>query len=462
MKTSVPTPGVVPLSEGQRLVALRRGWIRQWIKDHPRTCNWLLASLNFLIMAGSTLLGLGEDAYPAGVYTSHLPWVMPIILLSGVVVCTVFILCRKRYPSLFFYLTLAFEIVFTLFVGVNTSYTITGITTLILLYTVAAEQSLRHTIWAYVIYGVMGILGTFPLLNNDAFDISVDQSPVNYKENPTPYISLAIFIIVFFLAANLIVVMLGRFTHKNSEFDREIIERFEQTQTLAATEERTRIAREMHDVVAHSLTVMIALADGARIVGKKNPERAEEVLSELSNTGRTALADMRRTLGVLRDPSSQRAPLSPAEGVSSNAIENLEELVDSFAATGLPVEFFHEGQELPADHNLRLSLYRIVQESLTNALRYGRNIQKVSVRLSVVLPDIWVSVVNDGSTALNSPRERGVELNNLGSGKGLAGIRERAAFYGGTVEAGPNDVGGWTTRAHLIWHAPEGLKGRSA
>ena len=187
-------------------------------------------------------------------------------------------------------------------------------------------------------------------------------------------------------------------------------------------------------------------------MGQKNPERAGEVLQELSSTGRNALADMRRTLGVLREDTSG-AQLTPAEGVSEDAVENLRALAESFSSTGLNVEFIHAGAAVPEDNNLRLSLYRIVQESLTNALRYGQDAQNISVRLSVSLPDIFITVINDGSTLSGSTSLPP----SIGTGKGITGMRERAAFYNGTVNVGPNDVGGWTVRAHLKWDA--GTKG---
>jgi len=292
-----------------------------------------------------------------------------------------------------------------------------------------------------VAYALGNILFLYTDTSLEVPSTSVDESPV------ATVITLG-FMVALGLAFNLVIVMMGRFAHKNNEFDRQVIERFEQTQVLAASEERNRIAREMHDVVAHSLTVMITLADGARIVGQRDRARAEEVLLELSKTGRSALADMRRTLGVLRNPDGQELNFLPAEGRSVDARENLEELVNSFAATGLPVTFDYEGEELPADNNLRLSVYRIVQESLTNALRYAKDASLVRVSVRVHLPHIEVSVIDNGSTA---PEGIPNPSNNLGSGKGLAGIRERAAFYKGSVDAGRNDLGGWTTRVRLVW-----------
>ncbi len=355
---------------------------------------------------------------------------------------------RKRWPLQLLLGATLVDLIYSVIVGTESSFSLAGFVPWIFLYTVAAELSLRLTIFGFLAVSAANMVLMGFLYLSEPIPTG-DGSTISLQENPLPLLTLLGFSVGMGVAINLVVVMFGRFTHKNNEFDREIVERFDQTQVLAATEERTRIAREMHDVVAHSLTVMITLADGARIVGKKNPERAEEVLQELSHTGRTALADMRRTLGVLREPHAQNAPLLPAEGTSMDARENLQELVDSFEATGMPVVLEYHGEVIPADNNLRLSLYRIVQESLTNALRYGRNVSEVRVKVEVMLPDVWITVINDGTAAL----EDSSGIGSLGSGKGLTGIRERAAFYNGSVIAGPNDMGGWTLRAHLVWES---------
>ena len=141
---------------------------------------------------------------------------------------------------------------------------------------------------------------------------------------------------------------------------------------LGSVTERNRIAREMHDVVAHSLTVMVTLSDGAAVVVHKDPERAAGVLAELSRTGRTALADMRRVLGVLRDDAA--AGHAPREPLAAGG--NLAKLLEGFRTAGLPVHYTHTGPSLPGDAAFQLTVYRIVQESLTNVLRYGRALSR--------------------------------------------------------------------------------------
>ncbi|NMR19827.1 histidine kinase [Cellulomonas fimi] len=220
------------------------------------------------------------------------------------------------------------------------------------------------------------------------------------------------------------------------------VERDQQAQ-LAAAAERTRIAREMHDVVAHSLSVMIALADGAAAALDRSPERARQAVGELSETGRSALADMRRVLGVLRDPE---APLGPQPGAL-----DLAELVATFRSAGLAVRTTFTGFPLPPDAGLQLTVYRIVQESLTNVLRHAPGAGRVDVVVTYAHPRVDVVVTDDGGARAGG----GSRHRDVSGGKGLVGMRERAAVYGGVVEAGPFD-GGWRTHAVLTWDEEDG------
>lgn len=215
----------------------------------------------------------------------------------------------------------------------------------------------------------------------------------------------------------------------------------DQQAQLARAAERSRIAREMHDVVAHSLSVMIALADGAGVALDRAPDRAREALDELSRTGRGALADMRRVLGLLdgrEDPAqpAEGAPLEPQPGSP-----DLGELVERFRMAGLPVRA-SLGDPLPDDATLQLGVYRIVQEALTNTLRHAPGTPGVTVTLRRRADHVEVEVVDDGGTVPAPASE--------GAGRGLIGMRERAALYGGSVEAGPWHAG-WRVRATLPW-----------
>lgn len=194
---------------------------------------------------------------------------------------------------------------------------------------------------------------------------------------------------------------------------------------LARAAERSRIAREMHDVVAHSLSVMITLADGAAAALDRAPDRSRTALAELSSTGRAALGDMRRVLGALHN---DEAPLEP-----TGQGQDLPGLVERFRAAGLSVRAEGLRLEPPADTGVRLALYRVVQESLTNVLRHAPGTAHVDVELSYY-PDRWeVTVVDHGGVVPTSDAG--------GSGLGLVGMQERVELLGGKVEAGPWEHG---------------------
>jgi signal transduction histidine kinase len=251
---------------------------------------------------------------------------------------------------------------------------------------------------------------------------------------------------VTILLSNLLATGIGISVRQRREHEAEIAAWVARTTQLGKVTERNRIAREMHDVVAHSLTVMVSLSDGAAVVVKKDPERAGEVLNELSRTGRNALADMRRVLGVLRDDSGRPAPLAPLESG-----HNLSKLLDGFRTAGLPLHYAHTGPALPADPAFELTVYRIVQESLTNVLRYGRSLSRVDVQVARDGDLVTIDVIDDGRGTRD-----GDARGSLGTGQGIAGMRERAGIYAGTINTGPGKNGGWAVHAELHWNGDKG------
>ncbi|MBM7051820.1 sensor histidine kinase [Rothia sp. ZJ1223] len=431
--------------EGQRLLAKRRGPLLRWVNEHPGIINVALVVmhlLSFVVGSASQVLAGDSDAGQAPGLSQG---AQLLLVVSLGILFSLGIFWRNRYSL---WLLLASGVVDLIAVAFPLNNVVSGATSWVFMYTLGSREPFRRGLLGCILYSLMAISTQVLLylrsINNSGDLISVEFSEgVESATTDFPYIagdiiSIALFYITLFLV--------GRAVHRNRMFEQALLAGFKQNQVLAAAEERNRIAREMHDVIAHSLTVMITLADGARFVAAKNPEKAGEVLQELSTTGRTALADMRRTLGVLRSDEGEDARLAPAEGAEEKAVDNLRVLTESFASTGMKARFVHEGQEIPSDNNLRLSLYRIVQESLTNALRYGQNTQHISVKVEVNLPDIWLTIINDGSLLCDSLPP------SIGSGKGIAGMRERAAFYGGTVQASPHEEGGWQVKAHLAWN----------
>jgi signal transduction histidine kinase len=202
---------------------------------------------------------------------------------------------------------------------------------------------------------------------------------------------------------------------------------------LAAAAERARIARDMHDIVAHHLSVMIALVDGATYQVRDAPERAETAMATASRTGRQALGEMRRLLGVLRD--EEGPALSPQPGIAE-----IEALVGRLHTAGVDVRYERSGPDEPLEPGLELTAYRIVQEALTNALKHAGDGARASVTLARTGDDVVVEIRDTGVGATTAP---GAE------GGGLRGMRERAAVYGGEVAAGPHPDGGWCVRTRL-------------
>jgi signal transduction histidine kinase len=209
-------------------------------------------------------------------------------------------------------------------------------------------------------------------------------------------------------------------------------ERDERVRALVA-EERARIARELHDVVAHSVSVMVVQAQaGPRLLAA--PDEAVTAFESIEASGREALVELRRLLGILRTGDKQLA-IGPQPGLGS-----LAGLIEQVREAGLPVELRIEGEQVTLPPGVDLSAYRIVQEALTNTLKHaGRAQAEVVVRYSSSAVEL--EIVDDGSGALEA------DIN--GSGHGLIGMRERTALYGGRLDAGPRRDGGYTVRARL-------------
>ncbi|MFD8028067.1 sensor histidine kinase [Streptomyces sp. NPDC059717] len=205
---------------------------------------------------------------------------------------------------------------------------------------------------------------------------------------------------------------------------------------VAVAAERARIARELHDVVAHNVSVMVVQADGAAYVLDTAPDQAKKALETISGTGRQALAEMRRLLGVLRTGEHKEA----GEYVPQPDVEQIDELVEQCRSAGLPVDFKVEGTPRPLPSGVELTAYRIVQEALTNTRKHGGPNAGASVRLVYFDDGLGLLVEDDGKGA---PHELYEEGGADGQGHGLIGMRERVGMVGGTLDAGPRPGGGF-------------------
>jgi len=211
---------------------------------------------------------------------------------------------------------------------------------------------------------------------------------------------------------------------------------------VAVAAERARIARELHDVVAHNVSVMVVQADGAAYVMDAAPDQARQALETISSTGRQALAEMRRLLGVLRTGDTRES----GEYVPQPDVEQIEDLVDQVRRTGLAVDFKVEGTARPLPSGVELTAYRIVQEALTNTRKHGGPDAGASVRLVYFDDGLGLLVEDDGRGAAHELYEDG---GADGAGHGMIGMRERVGMVGGTLDAGPRPGGGFRISALL-------------
>jgi signal transduction histidine kinase len=224
----------------------------------------------------------------------------------------------------------------------------------------------------------------------------------------------------------------------------------DQHAVIVAAQERTRIAREMHDIVAHSLSVVVTLADAASTVSGSDPDRAAVAMSHASTVGRQALADMRTLIGVLRTDVMD-ADLVPQPGLAQ-----LEDLLARVRATGLKVDTDVTGQAFSLGLTGELSIYRIVQESLTNTIKHAGATQvRVTIRYDRPLVTVQISDDGAGGARIGDDLSHVTGGSPPRDGHGIGGMRERAALHQGSLAAGPAKTGGWTVTAAL---RPDGVE----
>lgn len=245
---------------------------------------------------------------------------------------------------------------------------------------------------------------------------------------------------VLFWVAALVVGRLLHHRHRETQQARERAARAVRERDLharaAAAEERTRIARELHDVIAHSLSVIVIQASVEARLHHDPDGGTATALRNIEHSGREALADLRRLLGLLRTDERSGGPLVPLPSV-----RNLDDLVEELRRAGLRVTCRISGQPRDLAPGIDLSAYRIVQEALTNALKHAPG-STVLVHVDYLADSVTVAVEDDGGEHQPSPAM-------TGSGHGLLGMRERVKLYNGHLEAGPRDRGGFVVRASI-------------
>ncbi|MFD8474169.1 sensor histidine kinase [Streptomyces globisporus] len=245
------------------------------------------------------------------------------------------------------------------------------------------------------------------------------------------------------------VVLLGIAVRTRREYTEALVERAhrlererDQQARLAAAAERTRIAREMHDIIGHNLSVITGLADGGAYAARKNPERAGQALDAIGTTSRQALSELRRLLGVLRDdhPDAERTP--------QPTLDELTPLIERVRRAGLPVDLELHGE--PTARSLtpgrQLTVYRVIQEALTNTLKHATGPTSATVTLTYSRTHLDARITDTGTGAGRAAETEEAPL----AAQGIMGMRERAALYDGSLEAGPlPEHPGWQVQLRL-------------
>ncbi|HEX6659996.1 MAG TPA: sensor histidine kinase, partial [Ilumatobacter sp.] len=205
----------------------------------------------------------------------------------------------------------------------------------------------------------------------------------------------------------------------------------------AVVRERSRIAREMHDVVAHSMSVISVQAAAGREIVHVNPDKAAEVFATIEVVGRESLAELRRMLGVLRETGDEQTSLAPQPGMVDIAAA-----VEQSSAAGVTTKLMIDGEQRALAPGVELAAYRIVQEALTNVRKHAGGSASATVRIAYEPQEVTIEVIDDGRGAVSS-------LSRSGGGHGLIGMRERVEIYGGELTSGPRPGGGFVVRAVL-------------
>lgn len=445
-----PTTDRRPTQQPLTIAVRNLGPIRRHFALHPRLSDALVIAAFVLPLLVSVVMGPVNPSSPlsggAGV----------AVLVGGVGTVAVAMWWRRTRPWTVLLIALGWGVV-SAFSALDGG---AQIACALCVYAVAAARGPRHgwtgfAVVTAVFSALTYLISTDELLvTPEGFEITEEQSGEVVPVGTTDLrLGVAIGSALLWLAA----LTIGNSVFSRRQHEAGLVDRLnqlalerDQREQLAVADERTRIARELHDVVAHSLTVMITLAEGSAGVAPRDPERAAAVMLDVAETGRVALTEMRTVVDVLRtsgdDPTGTFA-LRPAP------TGGLDELVEQFRTAGLPVTFTRSGPDLPDDVALRLAVYRIAQEALTNVLRYAPRARKIDVRLARTPQTVELSIANSPGPGTHPPAP--------GTGRGLIGMRERVAVFGGTLTAGPSghhDSSGWRVAATLpLRHSPAAL-----
>jgi signal transduction histidine kinase len=379
--------------------------------------------LDVLLALALGVLGLLDLAWLSG----RSGEAIPIAAVALIAVQSIALAFRRRRPMAVYAIVGCVTIVYS-WIGFESN--VSGLGVLIAIYTVAASVPLADAVGAAAIYVggmTLSLIGAFQA-RGGTLEVFISEFLIN--------------LLALVLAWTVGVTVRTRRAYvaaleaRNALLERER----EDNARLAVALERGRIARELHDVVAHNVSVVVVQAGAAERLVETHPDRAREAMRDVATTGRQALEEMRRLLGVLREDEPGNG-MEPQPGVAE-----LETLARRVSDAGLPVELSVQGEQRPLPASAALSAYRIVQEALTNTLRHaGPARARVILRY---LPDALEIQVSDNGTGSAAARIDPAQRTD-GGGHGLIGMRERVMLFGGELSAGPRPEGGYAVVARI-------------
>ena len=383
-----------------------------WLRRHQQLVDFVLM-LPF-VLPSVLVRARYVDMTPNG-FPREVP--LPAHYTLAIVMCLPLI-WRRRWPRSVF-AVLAVVAFIQWLAGINIAAC--DFTLMVAMYTIAAQCAFRWALAALLAAELGMLMAIYQL-------IEAPHPQATWKST----LPFAIMIGAIWLGG-LYISTRRKYTLSLEERARRLERERDAQAEVAAAAERARIARELHDVIAHSISVMVIQADGAAYTVDADAARARQAMEAIGATGRQALTEMRRMLGVLRENDGQ-ATLAPQPGV-----EQLTDLVEQIRTAGLPVDLKVDGDPLSLPTGQELAIYRIVQEALTNVMKHAGPMATARVALHYGDRAIEVRIRDDG---------RGATFTD-GRGHGLVGMRERAAVYGGDVSAEPAPGGGFQVIVRL-------------
>jgi signal transduction histidine kinase len=389
--------------------------------DHPWVLDTIVVTVVFLLFCLPDLVR-GDGGPPELVNAlSRLPKPELLALQGGLVLP---LLWRRRAPFV------AFAVIAAVFLvqWYQGAWLRADVALLVALYSLTLHGRLRQLVWACAI-------------------MALALTVVAVRVSAVVSVTEALFFLISAATAAIALGLVVRIRRSQVAGLREHAARLEierdQRARLAAAGERTRVAREMHDIVGHNLSVMITLADGGAYAAGVTPERSAEALQLIAETGRQAMTELRRMLGALRE-HTDTPQLSPQP-----TIADIDVLCTRIRAAGPQVVYRTTGDVDALDRGVQLAVYRIVQEALTNTLKHAGPQTQARVSLSVEDHHLGVCIQDTGPPTDHVQPGQPTE-----DGHGLVGMKERAALYGGTVLAGPRPGGGWIVQTELDLNPP--------